>query len=110
MQVYLVKFCDFIQVHVFTTNHHLKEYVYISKKGNSDLKLSVTRPSETSSKVYVYIFTASVAHWVKRCSTDLAFPNSSPARGVIFSAVIGVPLHTACLYHPPIVLIILKHC
>ena len=38
------------------------------------------------------------AQWAKRWPTDLAVPGSSPVRGEIFSAVNGVPLHTAFHY------------
>ena len=50
---------------------------------------------------------APVAQWVKRWPTDLrlAIVSSSPARGEIFSAVDGVPLHTAFHYQLLIVLI-----
>ena len=53
---------------------------------------------------------APVAQWVKRWPTDLAVPGSILARGEIFPTVNGVSLHTAFHYHPPIVLIWLKHC
>ena len=49
-----------------------------------------------------------VDQWVKRWPTDLAVPGSSPTRGIIFSAVNGVLLHTAFHYHPLIVMILLK--
>ena len=48
---------------------------------------------------------APVTQWVKRWPTDLAVPSSIPTRGEIFSAVNGVPSHTAFHYQPLIVLI-----
>ena len=50
------------------------------------------------------------AQWVKHWPTDLAVPGWSPAPGEIFSSAVGVSLHTAFHYHPPIVLIWLKYC
>ena len=46
-----------------------------------------------------------VTQWVKRWPTDLAVPSSIPTRGEILSTVNGVPLHTAFLFQPLIVLI-----
>ena len=43
---------------------------------------------------------APVAQWVKRWPTDLVVVSLSPAGGEIFSAINGVPLHTAFHYQP----------
>ena len=40
------------------------------------------------------------AQWVKRWPPDPAVSRSIPTRGVIFTTVNGVPLHTAFHYHP----------
>ena len=53
---------------------------------------------------------ASIIQWAKRWPSDLTVASSSPARGEIFSAVNGVPLHTSFHCHPPIVLMWLKYC
>ena len=46
-------------------------------------------------KMHIQKVRALVAQWVKRWPTDPVVPDSSPARGQIFSTVNGVPLHTA---------------
>ena len=46
-----------------------------------------------------------VAQSVKRWSADLAVLGSTPVEAEIFTIANEVPLHTACHYHPSVVLI-----
>ena len=50
-----------------------------------------------------------VAHLVKRWPDELAVPGPIPLEAELSSIVKGIVLHTAFLYHPPIVLICQKY-